>query len=593
MALTPTARKRRRLNYACNACRQRKIRCDEQQPSCHNCLVNGNPCVTTDKRRPGVSIQRHQAGRQSLSTTASQPNLSPSSTSGTRDLTDYQADVAVTTPAPATEEVHLTPDSHAEVRTDGSLVFSGRLPILIHSSGRTGVEILSDWLGLAFHRLNFRHRLDPSSVLSSVPSAPSVLDTVVTDFPPLPSRETARKLVDRFFTDVNSIFNLLDASEVLTDLDAVYAHGPDCVVRDRGLAPVLRLYLVFSTSSFSLLEIESLDFSRKCIGFCQTMLGHVIGWNDMEGIQIVFLLSLSLRSQDKVSLSWATIGLCVLMAVSLGLNRQKIPSEKGFSEVERAKEARKRRTWWCVYAFEKLHAFELGKGSSIVDADCSQPDPGCGDGEVPGSFSEPSTLVGLAKVLGLISRRCIQVRNREEKAITESAIAEKVRTTGESCLSLVKWAERLEEKYRPTSTMFTGSQASAFAVFLATSFNNALIMLTRNSMLISDTVHNATFEVLAKEQPWARFVGPRSAVATNAARHTVRFLTECAEFNSSIALPSIIVPLQAAYILIVQVVTHQASRTTASDLIVKPPLNPSVTPRWCIVLRTNFLWRSS
>ncbi|CCF38462.1 hypothetical protein CH063_09547, partial [Colletotrichum higginsianum] len=36
--------KRRRINYACNYCRNRKTRCDEQKPSCRACIAAGIEC---------------------------------------------------------------------------------------------------------------------------------------------------------------------------------------------------------------------------------------------------------------------------------------------------------------------------------------------------------------------------------------------------------------------------------------------------------------------------------------------------------------------------------------------------------------------
>ncbi|KAI1033273.1 hypothetical protein LB503_008443 [Fusarium chuoi] len=49
----PRSSKRRRLNFACNYCRSRKTRCDEQQPSCQACILAGVTCV----------IKRREAGK--------------------------------------------------------------------------------------------------------------------------------------------------------------------------------------------------------------------------------------------------------------------------------------------------------------------------------------------------------------------------------------------------------------------------------------------------------------------------------------------------------------------------------------------------
>ncbi|KAL2126437.1 hypothetical protein VTI74DRAFT_921 [Chaetomium olivicolor] len=67
--------KRKRLNFACNHCRSKKVRCDQQYPSCQSCLVAGIECITTDTRRPGVEVVRKPAGSQGRGPT---PGLSPS-----------------------------------------------------------------------------------------------------------------------------------------------------------------------------------------------------------------------------------------------------------------------------------------------------------------------------------------------------------------------------------------------------------------------------------------------------------------------------------------------------------------------------------
>ncbi|ORY08807.1 hypothetical protein BCR34DRAFT_488260 [Clohesyomyces aquaticus] len=61
----PNRTKRRRLNSACNYCRTRKTRCDEQKPSCHACLAAGLPCITTDPKRSERHIERREAGKRS------------------------------------------------------------------------------------------------------------------------------------------------------------------------------------------------------------------------------------------------------------------------------------------------------------------------------------------------------------------------------------------------------------------------------------------------------------------------------------------------------------------------------------------------
>ena len=371
-------------------------------------------------------------------------------------------------------DVHLSPDSHAEIRPDGTRRFAGRLPILTQNSGRTSLELLTDWLDLAFYRLGLHSQLAPAMLLSSIPlsipsaaaGSPSETAAISTDVPALPSLQDCRKLVDIYFRDVDSIFGLVGRHRIIQDLEvACLFGGPHRLLRERGLPPLLLLYLVLSLGAISAPELDfTADLSHRIINFCQTLLGHVMGWNTLEAVQIVFLLSLSLRCLDKTSSSWSSIGLCVSMAVSLGINRRTVSlpnqSTRGTRNGNSGEEFEKRRTWWCIYAWEKLHAFELGRASCIIDSDCNQQELvdhdadrlSSASSEYRGNDSQPESdlpvLVSLAKTLSGVSRNCIQMRNKEDRAITESAMTEKTNTTVSSCLEIMEWAEKLDGKYR-------------------------------------------------------------------------------------------------------------------------------------------------
>lgn len=142
----------------------------------------------------------------------------------------------------------------------------------------------------------------------------------------------------------------------------------------------------------------------------------------------------------------------------------------------------KRRTWWSIYAFEKLHSFELGKASCILDHDCNQlkPPPLHQDDDAieDNPRSEFAVVINLAETLSTISRSCVRARNKEEAhgnsdEIALSAIVGKVRTVGESCMLLKEWADALEDRYRPTSDLLCAPQSLSFTVFLSLQYNNA------------------------------------------------------------------------------------------------------------------------
>ena len=50
--------KRVRLSMACNACRQRKVKCDTLYPKCRRCHARNEECHTTSVKEPGIEIER-------------------------------------------------------------------------------------------------------------------------------------------------------------------------------------------------------------------------------------------------------------------------------------------------------------------------------------------------------------------------------------------------------------------------------------------------------------------------------------------------------------------------------------------------------
>lgn len=93
-------------------------------------------------------------------------------------------------------------------------------------------------------------------------------------------------------------------------------------------------------------------------------------------------------------------------------------------------------------------------------------------------------------------------------------------------------------------------------------------MLTRNTLLVSESVLQRCTQILSNGKPWCHLIEQASAIAVNAARRIVRQLIESAEAGLHSVLPTLINPLHAAYILILQVINHPKSRMMTSDLAV-------------------------
>jgi hypothetical protein len=87
-------------------------------------------------------------------------------------------------------------------------------------------------------------------------------------------------------------------------------------------------------------------------------------------------------------------------------------------------------------------------------------------------------------------------------------------------------------------------------------------------MLVSSKVVEKALQVLVKDKPWSHLVDKKNAVAANAARRTIRILIESADVDSPPTLGCMTNPLNALYVLIVQVVNYPESRMTPLDVAV-------------------------
>jgi hypothetical protein len=245
-----------------------------------------------------------------------------------------------------------------------------------------------------------------------------------------------------------------------------------------GRLPELLLFclaLVLGSVGNPAIESSDSDLATDYIGFCETMLGRVLGWGTIDAIRIVFLLALALRGRDKITSAWPLSGLCASLAQVLGLDRQKPHGRRSTEMVGEEVDQERRRVWWCIYSFEKLFAFELGRPSTISDADHDQLEPArvLGGGNDADFFH---IVISLARTLSEVSKRSIGARTKEELAGREgleNAIRFKVATTGELILLLMQWAENLPKNLRPRSDLLCEPAEFPLAAFISVQYHSA------------------------------------------------------------------------------------------------------------------------
>lgn len=481
--------KRRRINFACNYCRNRKTRCDEQKPSCTACTAAGVECVTTDRRRPGVDVSRRETQRRasrasisSLPTPTSSRRLQSSPvprrnaglgddpvddtasveiSSPQRGGFSYEGDVR-NTPGPPTESngsVSMTsawPEDEARPADPGRTKFQGKLPVFIPCRGSNSVEILGDWLDLACRRLGLHHGSGlPSSPRNQPPirrTAP-ILSSEPCHFPPA---DISRPLAANFFDGINVLFPLVSRDQCEEDIGMALELGPQAFAEARGIAALAQMYAIWAIGFAAEPRLDQVFDPREYLDYCKTLLGHLVVFNSVENVRAIVLLAICLNCYDDCAGACNTLNIGVSMAMTMGLHQPSSGRRRGnYSRPDAVLDDDERRLWLGIYAYEKLLSFELTRSSLVHDDDChSLPahdfatNTNC---ETPVNRKVFSVILDLARILGEIGRKSVIVSRKEENVSgneLQAVIAEKVKTVAESQLLLTRWVEEVPEELR-------------------------------------------------------------------------------------------------------------------------------------------------
>ncbi|KAK2052606.1 fungal-specific transcription factor domain-containing protein [Colletotrichum caudatum] len=603
--------KRRRINFACNYCRNRKTRCDEQKPSCRACIAAGIECVTTDRRRPGVEVQRRETRRRmsrasssSLTHSLAADNASPrspprgveaaadasaaarSSPEEVRRRDDGDGDggrgPAAAVAAPTKEVVGVireaaeeNPSQQSQQSPPPPAKYQGKLPVVRASRGSNSVEILGDWLDLAARRLGIQQSRGLPSSADKPP--PGRIRSLLSSEPlPLPPKDAAHRLASSHLDGANLVYPLVNRDRLRQDLDAASEHGPASFAEARGVAPLSTVYLVLAVGFAADPRPELSPDARDYLPYCKTLLGHLVVSNSVDNARAIALLALCLHCYDDCAAAWNVLGVGVSMAVSLGLHKPRTcqaPPRRRDRPGRRddfVDEEERRRFWLAIYAFEKLLAFEMGRLSTIDDDDCYPPRVAMPAGNATSSRDKAFPVtVDLARILSEIGRKAVIISRKEDglrDGATQAVIAEKVQTTGEAQLLLTRWGESVPDELRPISDILIGSSICPFASFISLHYNNALVILSRNSLLISEEAITTSADITAKGKPWDYMLRNGHSLAANSARKVLRIVVETVDCGSNAILPNLLVPLHALSTLAVHVVTHPDSRISTMDL---------------------------
>ncbi|KAH7328205.1 fungal-specific transcription factor domain-containing protein [Stachybotrys elegans] len=415
---------------ACNRCRLRKNRCDQKLPSCASCAKAGVACVGYDPitkkeiPRSYVFYLETRVERLEALLTANNISFPPASNLDICSRVDPDAvslDAAGSVPSENGEQSmakphHPASEGHKAKKQEST---SAMLNIVSPSKPRS----LASASGVSFARVvraavQYSVSDQTNTTDRSASRHPSVsgtgtsmrdsffgLHTKPTIQPaPFPDKDVATRLVDLYFGHANPQIPILHRGEFMQMFEQAYTTPH----QSRGARELYMLNMVFAIGSGVIvgepIKTEASDSAKldqasgkrpgepeeyhaSAIVHLESCLSASGGGLDV--LQAVLLLANFALLRPVPPGLWYIIGVAVRLAIDLGLHteeaggmdggvtdpasepRQSGDNGKDMSDAERGKRLwmrdKRRRLWWCTYAFDRLVSTCVGRPFGIND----------------------------------------------------------------------------------------------------------------------------------------------------------------------------------------------------------------------------------
>ena len=320
-ASQPSA-KRKRLSHACSRCRAKKIRCDEQEPKCTNCVRANVSCVTFDPRTL-ASAQRREAQRQPSA-------ASPTTSNYARPTSSQWGDIGQTSTSPQDgPNIQVSEPSPAES--------SPLLPVLPRFLNGNSLSVLTQWLDLAFARLGMSHRLHRTyNEIRAREQRPMYAQIEAGDIRTLlPTYAQAKASLP---SSLSQVFPILEPVTLDPSLAAMDVSEPPYLSRispSNGMLEAIEraspipdgptpIHALLHAVSRAIGAFDSdRRSSERCFAYAFGQLPALLETSHaLDSLRALVLMSLYLRWRDDIEKAWQILSLAVAFVQKQGLHIQ-------------------------------------------------------------------------------------------------------------------------------------------------------------------------------------------------------------------------------------------------------------------------------